>query len=278
MDMRFRVYQPSQLGKMLTVRMWEGADRVRQMLVTNLDTASLQEQQTVTLFFAPENDAPGKTYVWEIVADQAEPDTGVGLCTLASGQPAVSVYGTDWELVYENKVFIYKRLAPQPRAYVVYAAEQSPDDERAVNRLLDETFDLRNVAVTADLTALPAESGVKASPASITEYQDRRVVISALAVQQGLLILGDQYHPGWQAYLDGHPTDILRVNQVLRGVLLPPGEHEVVFEFAPTSLRYGIWLSLAGLIVVGLMIAFDKRPRVVRWLGRAECAESSRDR
>jgi hypothetical protein len=277
MDMRFRVYRPIQLGKMLTVRMWEGLDRARQVLAAQVDTASLSDQQTVTLFFAPENEAPGKTYVWEIAADQAEPDTGVGLCTLANGQPAVSVYGADWELGYQDGVSIYKRLAPHPRAYIVYAAEQIPEDERAVNRLLDETFDLRNVAVTADPTGLPAEAGIRASTAEITAYEDRRVVVRASAIEQGLLVLGDQYHPGWRAYLDSNPVDVLRVNHVLRGVLLPPGEHEVVFEFAPLSLRNGIWLSLVGLIIVGVMIAVDKHPRVVRWLGRAECAESSHE-
>jgi uncharacterized membrane protein YfhO len=41
-------------------------------------------------------------------------------------------------------------------------------------------------------------------------------------------------------YVDGKPAEIVRVNQILRGVLLPAGDHQVVFRFQPASLRLGI--------------------------------------
>jgi len=97
---------------------------------------------------------------------------------------------------------------------------------------------------------LPTRAPIPASRAQIVEYGDTRVVIEATALRRGLLILGDQFYPGWRASVDGQPVPVLRVNRVLRGVILPPGEHRVVFRFAPTSLRIGGLLSLVGVIAL----------------------------
>jgi uncharacterized membrane protein YfhO len=54
--------------------------------------------------------------------------------------------------------------------------------------------------------------------------------------------------------VDGAPAEILRVNHVLRGVLLPPGEHEVVFRYAPRSVQIGAVISALGLsLAVGII-------------------------
>ena len=223
------------------------------MMETRLGAAALKDQEVVTLYFAPERDAPGQTYVWEVTAVGAIPHTGVGLCTDAAGRPAIAVYGAEWAEVYRGEVYIHERLAPLPRTYVVYAAEHIPDDEQAMRRLLDDSFDLRNVAITAEPLDLPTRAPIPASRAEIVEYGDARVVIEATALRQGLLVLSDQFYPGWRASVDGQPVPVLRVNHVLRGVILPPGEHRVVFRFVPTSLRIGGMLSLVGVIVLVIL-------------------------
>ncbi|MFQ5594491.1 MAG: YfhO family protein [Anaerolineae bacterium] len=250
LDLRFRVDPPAPTGAALAIRMWQGTGRERLVLDDRVNIAELQDQQALTLYFEPERDAPGHTYVWEVAATEAAPHTGVSLCTDTAGWPAISVYGADWSQVYQGEVHIFERLAPLPRAYVVYAAEHIPDDAQAVRRLLDGSFDLRNAVVTANQLDLPTEAATPATPAEIVAYEDTRVVINVSAIQQGLLILGDQFYPGWQAYLDGRPATVYRVNHVMRGVVLPAGDHQVVFRFAPASLRVGGRLSLAGLVVL----------------------------
>lgn len=263
LDLRFRVDPSAQTGAALAIRIWQGADRERLMLDERVNVAELEDQQILTLYFEPERNAPGHIYVWEIAATEAAPPTGVSLCTDAAGRPAISVYGADWAEVYQGKVHIFERLAPLPRAYVVYAAEHIPDDAQAVGRLLDESFDLRNTAITANQLDLPIEVPIPATPAEIVVYEDTRVVINASAVQQGLLLLGDQFYPGWQARIDGRPATVYRVNHVMRGVVLPPGDHQVVFRFAPASLRVGGRLSLAGLVVLTILATFGARLRIV---------------
>ena len=259
LDLRFRNTRPEPGKGALLIRMWRAGDPDHPVLEARPNVADLQDGK-LTLYFSPQREAPGQTYTWKVSAERATAPTGEALCLSADGKPAVSIYGADGTQVYSGEMYIFERLSPLPRAYVVYAAEQVPDDALAVNRLLDKSFDLRNVAVTAAKVDLPNRAPIPASRAAITSYQDTRVEIRASAKQPGLLILADQYHPGWQAYLDGRPARIIRVNQILRGVELPPGEHEIIFSFAPASLRIGIGISLVGLMVLIVMLTLDWLP------------------
>ena len=259
LDLRFRNMSPEPGKGVLLIRMWREGNPDQLVLESRQPVASLKDER-LTLYFSPEREAPGQTYTWEVSADGAQGPTGTALCLSADGKPAVSVYGADGKEVYHGEMYIFERLSPLPRAYVVYAAEQIKDDTLATNRLLDESFDLRNAAVTADKVTLPDRTTTPASRATITSYEDTRVVMQASTSQPGLLILADQYHPGWRAYLDGQPVPILRVNQFLRGVMLPPGEHEIVFSFTPLSLKIGTGISLVGLITLIALVALDWLP------------------
>ncbi|HEX6383414.1 MAG TPA: YfhO family protein [Anaerolineae bacterium] len=258
LDFRLQILDPIRARTSnLMVRLWQGSDNGRLVLETQQAVPAASEQGWLVVFFAPEKNAPGQTYVWEISTDAAH--TGTSLCLGANGQPAIRVYGSDWTQVYQDDVFIYERLAPLPRAYVVYAAEHIERDASAVERLLDAKFSIRHSAVTARAVPLPATPDIPATPARIVGYEDTRVVVTAHAERQGLLVLGDQFYPGWQVTVDGRRAPLLRANHIFRAVLLPAGEHEVVFEFRSRSLSAGGLLSAIGVILMILVAVLDCR-------------------
>jgi uncharacterized membrane protein YfhO len=73
------------------------------------------------------------------------------------------------------------------------------------------------------------------------------------------LILRDTWYPGWEATLDGTPAAIERAETIFRGVRVPPGEHTVLFEYAPASVRTGMVLSALGWLAVGALL-LRRRP------------------
>ena len=52
-----------------------------------------------------------------------------------------------------------------------------------------------------------------------------------------MLALHAIYYPGWIAEIDGKPAPVLRADVLFRGVEVPPGEHRVVFRYAPFSFE-----------------------------------------
>ena len=65
------------------------------------------------------------------------------------------------------------------------------------------------------------------------------------------LVTSDVYYPGWRARVDGQETPLYRANYALRGVLVPPGDHVVLFEYRPRSFKVGAVISLLSLLAIG---------------------------
>ena len=108
--------------------------------------------------------------------------------------------------------------------------------------------------------------------ARIVSYAAERIVIEIDSPDSALLVLTDTHYPGWRAEVDGHEAEILRANGVYRAVAVASGEHEVVFEYRPASLRWGLLVSLAALV---LFLAIASQ-RAVRLWRRPSQHESSR--
>ena len=74
----------------------------------------------------------------------------------------------------------------------------------------------------------------------------------------GVAVLSEIYYPGWEATIDGKPTEIGRVNYVLRVLKVPAGKHELVLTYRPASVSTTetvAFISIA-LILLGFIAAF----------------------
>jgi len=61
---------------------------------------------------------------------------------------------------------------------------------------------------------------------------------------------------GWEATVDGKPADHIRVNYLLRGMRLPEGKHEVVFEFKPVSYYTGAKIAYVSSFLILLLAGY----------------------
>ena len=73
------------------------------------------------------------------------------------------------------------------------------------------------------------------------------------------------YKSGWNAYIDGKETPIVKVNYVLRGLAVPAGKHDIKFEFKPQGYYKGRSLtsifSIVLLVVLAVGIFMEWRSR-----------------
>jgi uncharacterized membrane protein YfhO len=71
---------------------------------------------------------------------------------------------------------------------------------------------------------------------------------------QQFLVVGESYHAGWNAMVDGQPASVVRANGDFMGVLVEPGEHQINLNFQPESLRYGRLTSAFGLSLMVVLL------------------------
>jgi uncharacterized membrane protein YfhO len=61
-------------------------------------------------------------------------------------------------------------------------------------------------------------------------------------------VLDDAWASGWSVTVDGRPARELQADVVMRGVVVPAGEHEIVWSYRVPGLRAGLLLSALGLL------------------------------
>jgi hypothetical protein len=85
---------------------------------------------------------------------------------------------------------------------------------------------------------------------SITLTQWTPNWIKLQASGPGLVVLSEVAYPGWRVFVDGELSALTTANGLFRAVALDSGEHEVLFQFYPTTLLFGLAISSAGLLLL----------------------------
>jgi len=71
-----------------------------------------------------------------------------------------------------------------------------------------------------------------------------------------------RFSPGWKAVLDHEKTiEVFPADLIFRAVFLPAGKHELVLSYRPDSFRYGLLLSITGVILLLFSIVVIFRVR-----------------
>ena len=162
-----------------------------------------------------------------------------------------------FELLEENRTWnlrIYKVKDPLPRVYMSYQWQNvtaAAAVKICTNASSVDFNPWKQTLVTFTADVLPP-NGAGNWQAQFVENSANQVSIKVSTDKSGLMVLTDHYYPGWLATVDGIPTTIFRANGVLRAVYIQPGQHTVVFRYAPQSLKNGF--IVAGMAFIALLI------------------------
>ncbi len=139
------------------------------------------------------------------------------------------------------------------RAYVVGRA-RAIEGPTSIRALLEPGFDpaseviLSGTQAAATATAIDGGRGT----AIIKELFADRVKVETETDAAGVLILVDAWDPGWRAWIDGRPTEVLRANGAFRAVAVPEGRHVVEMLYRPWPVLAGLCLSTAGVLALAI--------------------------
>lgn len=147
----------------------------------------------------------------------------------------------------DQTLYVYEVQDWAPRAWVAR-------DWRIVDAEAESPGVLDAIGGRTDRVLVDRDPGIPPTPATGTEVvhpperDAQRVTVRVELSQPGLLVLNEAMFPGWEATVDGRPTEMVTVNTLMRGVPIDrSGAHTVVMTYTPPGLAAGIVISLVAL-------------------------------
>lgn len=90
----------------------------------------------------------------------------------------------------------------------------------------------------------------------LVSYEPDELQYKYSAREDKLAVFSEIYYPaGWRCYIDGKESRYFRADWILRGMVVPAGDHQIRFAFKPSSYYIGNKVSLASSILLILLVA-----------------------
>jgi hypothetical protein len=150
-------------------------------------------------------------------------------------------------------VSVYPQIVP--RVSIVRKTIEAATVEDAIQILESEAYQV-GITALVELSLTLDRSEQQADARIVSETNQTMTVLVQNPGPAALLVVTDTYYPGWVATVNGTPTRIIPVNIASRGVVIPPGNSEVLMKFASQSVRYGIMISLSAHAIIAILAVF----------------------
>jgi hypothetical protein len=193
----------------------------------------------VQTFLPREGDKPPRKYAIDAVPD---PATHPELLAL----PSVALY-ENRDGYHARAHFASSAVVVQPGVAGAIRAMRDPANAGA--EVLEASDRIGNAALV-EMTRVSAGDAV-----TIRYPSTRRVEIATRSSAPRILVLHDAWDPGWRVTIDGSRTDAFPVSLISRGVVVPPGTHDVTMTFVPRGLVAGAIVSLIAALATALLMA-----------------------
>ncbi len=159
------------------------------------------------------------------------------------------------EYVYydrKQKQTVYLNSTYLPRAWFVNNTELIKDKKVIWKKLNDPEFSPAETAIvekSVPTTYTPIESSVTPEGFGLHDLK-----FNVVTDTTSFLTISEIYYPaGWKAFIDGKETEIFSTNYILRGIVVPKGEHVVEMRFKSSTYSWSLKLSLFGLMLAVLI-------------------------
>lgn len=150
---------------------------------------------------------------------------------------------------------VYKLKDTLPKAWFVGEVKAKTDDQlwRMIN---EENFAPENIAYIQMENERVGKQYSKGIVNNI-ERSIHEITIDVSCIDQGFLVVSEVHYPlRWKCTIDGQPAEVFETNKLIRGLLIPAGDHTVQFIYDRTSFNKGKLISgLSFILALGFISA-----------------------
>jgi hypothetical protein len=162
-----------------------------------------------------------------------------------------------WSEVGARGFRLWRNEEALPRVYLAPGGRGVPAAEASARLRLGD-FDSRGEVFWPGRGHVLGEIGPHDGVEVLTDTWNE-LAVKVHSAKGAMLVVTDSVAPGWRAFVDGIPAELVPVWGLVRGVAIVPGVHEVTFFYEPPGLRIGAWLSVIGLLLAGTALTIGGR-------------------
>jgi hypothetical protein len=154
---------------------------------------------------------------------------------------------------------IFENLSVFPRFFLVHDLVRTKTLAGARQIISRGDIDFRQTAIVdAPMVPVAPNPPAGAEAVSLIAYRPDAISLKVRSKGASLLVLSESYYPGWQAWVDGVPTEVRRADIAFRGVFVPDGDHLVRMEFRPVILPLSLAITLLTAIALVAMVLYTE--------------------
>ncbi len=166
------------------------------------------------------------------------------------------------KIIEGHEVFFQKLAEKQNQVYLVYNTVKEDNVEKKIELYLERSFNPLETAVIEKDFEFEETIGENSYKIDIKSSKSRKEKYLIKTPKKALLVIPDRFQPGWKAWINGEKSDVFKVNLASKGVVIPPGEHEVELKYFPSSFLYGAIISSVSICIILLFLLINiKRDR-----------------
>lgn len=279
-DVMLATYARTNHGR-IVMRLRESPSSLESIAEQIFDVSMLPDNSYASFTFTPLADSDGKSYYIQIESIDGSAGNAITAWYSAANPYAegelwkngIPIQGdlrfrtftnqnsfrNKWQLAYSGPdLMIYANRNVLPLAWVVSNFEVYAQPNDQLSALGASGFDPKRQAILGESPPVqidPDASGLVSLRARSLNQIDLDVTVQAEAEQAGLLVISQNFYPGWQVEIDGVPTRLLRANYTLQGVAVPAGSHLIRLRYQPRYVIIGFALSSVGGLVIFCLLA-----------------------
>ena len=149
--------------------------------------------------------------------------------------------------------YVYRLQQTAPRAWFASRVITVINNYELFARILDDEAPA-GVAY-ADGSLWRGASTFTAATVTSLDAKAESMVVKVAAPGEAFLVVSELYYPlRWKVKIDGRSAAMIKVNGLLRGVVVPAGGREVRFYYDRSGFERGRWISLGAFVVAMLMV------------------------
>lgn len=235
--------------------------------------ADVQDNRAYVLSFPPQPHSQGRQYQLTFASPDATHKSTLAAYYAAGAVPgealsvgreaiagrlvfetySVTVAGLE-RIWSDGRVNLFRVPGSLPQFYAVSRAVAVRSDDEALAVLGRSDFDpATTVLIQGDLPVAAAADRPEQQRVEVLQETPTHIQLRVVRDAPGWLVALQTFYPGWTAHVNGRRQAIARANLAFSAVPVGAGVSEVVLDYDPASVRYGLIVS--ALSAVALLAA-----------------------